>query len=76
MEKTLIVLDSVELKKLEELGKSKITVKGVEYRALIVSGVFRGVVGNYHYIPELNSIAIFDEQRERFGLKPAKKAKR
>lgn len=70
----LVVLSKDELGKLESLGKGN---NHAEYPTKIMSGVFRGVVGNFLYVPDLNSLVIYDKIRDKFpSLKPKTKGKK
>ena len=72
----LIVLDAGEYDKLEYLGSGQIQLIATEkMKTEILSGKFRDVVGNFHYVKDYNAIAILKSERHNYGFKPAKAKK-
>ncbi len=70
---TLLTLEAGELENLEKIAKGSVKINGVDEETDIMSGIFRKVAGQFHYVISMQSIMITDGQREKFGLKPVKR---
>ena len=68
---TAVVISEEELKGF----KDEVLGKGEPYngeKTKIYSGNLRGVLGNFRYVPSINSVIVNDEVCKQLGIKPKK----